>query len=350
MDELDAQRSELNALARLRRPQVDQLVEPPLAQLCLDEAERQRRAVDRDRRPRLQLRQDVGQPADVVLVAVGDDDRPQVAQPLLDVADVGDDQVDSALLLLRELAAAVEQDQVALVLDGGHVLADLADPAERDHPQPAPRSPGPARRFLPSARPAPVPLTAWSTTVPAGSLPSSTLGAGIAAWPGTRPRSPPGCPPVARPLVRRRRWLPPLRLGTLGGCSRGVAAARVRCSRRMRRPMVMLHPLRRLLVAPRPSPPRSRQRRPLAPIVHLIRRRGPLALATWLSRLGPTDRRLLSGLSGTGRSRGRSPTPTAAGSTGPAGAALGLPALLAEYSLGVRLGTAALAGIMLVCH
>ena len=48
-------------------------------QLALDEAERQRRAVDRDRRPALELRHDVGQAADMVLVPVRDQDRPQIA-------------------------------------------------------------------------------------------------------------------------------------------------------------------------------------------------------------------------------------------------------------------------------
>jgi hypothetical protein len=73
----------------------------------------------------------------MVLVAVGDHDRAQVGEALLDVGHVRDDQVDPALLLFRELAAAVEQDDIPPVLDERHVLADFADAAERNHPQPA---------------------------------------------------------------------------------------------------------------------------------------------------------------------------------------------------------------------
>jgi mRNA degradation ribonuclease J1/J2 len=59
---------------------------------------------------------------------------PQLAAVRLEVGVVGDHQVDAALLLLRELHARVDQHQVAPVLDQRRVLADLADPAEGDHP------------------------------------------------------------------------------------------------------------------------------------------------------------------------------------------------------------------------
>jgi hypothetical protein len=81
----------------------------------------------------LDLRDDVREPADVVLMAVGEEDTAEVAHPLHDEADVRDDEVDPSLLFFRELAAGVEQDDIVPALDRGHVLADLADPAERDH-------------------------------------------------------------------------------------------------------------------------------------------------------------------------------------------------------------------------
>ncbi len=71
----------------------------------------------------------------MVLVTVRQEDAAEVAQPLQDVADVGNEQVDPALLFLGEFATRVEQDDVVAALDGRHVLADLADAAERDHPQ-----------------------------------------------------------------------------------------------------------------------------------------------------------------------------------------------------------------------
>ena len=44
-------------------------------------------------------------------------------------------EVDAEHLVARELDAAVEHDDLAAVLDGGHVLADLAESAERDDPE-----------------------------------------------------------------------------------------------------------------------------------------------------------------------------------------------------------------------
>ena len=76
----------------------------------------------------------------MVLVPMGDQDGPKVCPAFLDVGDVGDDEVDTALLFLGELAAAIEHDEVVLVLDDGHVLADFADAAKWNHAQTTARS------------------------------------------------------------------------------------------------------------------------------------------------------------------------------------------------------------------
>src|SRR4051812_25614000 len=73
----------------------------------------------------------------MVLVAMGNGDAAQLGQSILDVADVGDDQVNAALPFLGELPAGVDEDQVIPILDRQHALADLADAAEGNHPQPA---------------------------------------------------------------------------------------------------------------------------------------------------------------------------------------------------------------------
>ncbi len=88
----------------------------------------------------------------MVLVAMSNHDRAQVGEALLDVGHIGDDQVDPALLLFRELAAAIEQDDVPPVLDERHVLADLSDAAKGNDPQPAGRRVV-RRRPLAGARP-----------------------------------------------------------------------------------------------------------------------------------------------------------------------------------------------------
>ncbi len=53
----------------------------------------------------------------------------------LEVADVGQDEVDAEVLVAREREAGVDDDDLVAVLVDGHVLADLAEAAERDDPQ-----------------------------------------------------------------------------------------------------------------------------------------------------------------------------------------------------------------------
>ena len=68
----------------------------------------------------------------MVLVAVSNGNPAQFRQPVLDVADVWDDQVDSALPLLGEFATGVEQDEIVAIFDRQHALADFADSAKRN--------------------------------------------------------------------------------------------------------------------------------------------------------------------------------------------------------------------------
>ena len=49
--------------------------------------------------------------------------------------EVGEDQVDAGVVVLGEQHAAVDDQQPVVVLEDGHVAADLAEPAERDDPQ-----------------------------------------------------------------------------------------------------------------------------------------------------------------------------------------------------------------------
>src|SRR6187397_1607605 len=72
------------------------------------------------------------QRADVVLVRMGDEECLDVGAAILEVGDVGDDEVDAEHLLVREHESAVDHDDVVAVLEDVHVLADLPHPAERD--------------------------------------------------------------------------------------------------------------------------------------------------------------------------------------------------------------------------
>ena len=71
--------------------------------------------------------------ADVVLVTVRQYHRLDVGHAVLDVPEVGQDEVDARLLVLGEQDATVDDQHLALMLEDGHVATDFADSAERDH-------------------------------------------------------------------------------------------------------------------------------------------------------------------------------------------------------------------------
>ncbi len=52
-----------------------------------------------------------------------------------EVREVGQDEVDAEVLVAREREPGVDDDALVAELEDGHVLADLAEPAERDDPK-----------------------------------------------------------------------------------------------------------------------------------------------------------------------------------------------------------------------
>ena len=124
----DVERPDVELVAGVERHE-RVVVELVLLDLVAEEAAGQGAGVDRHAR---ELREHVGQGADVVLVGVGDEERLDLGAVLLEVGDVGDDEVDAEHLLVREHESAVDDDDVVAVLEDVHVLADLPHPAERD--------------------------------------------------------------------------------------------------------------------------------------------------------------------------------------------------------------------------
>ena len=100
-----------------------------LVELGLDQPERQAGAPDLGH---ADLAHQVRQGADVILVPVRQDDRPQRAGSVAQVAEVGQHEVDAHHLVAREAEPRIDQDALAVLLDHGHVLADLAEAPERD--------------------------------------------------------------------------------------------------------------------------------------------------------------------------------------------------------------------------
>jgi hypothetical protein len=128
--ELELERPELDRDLGIGLVQLGSAQQPVLVKLRLDEPERQPRRPDlADRYFAHQVRQ----AADVVLVCVREDDRTN--RLVGEVAEVREDQVDAEVLVAREGDAGVDDDPLVAVLEDGHVLADLAEPAERDDPE-----------------------------------------------------------------------------------------------------------------------------------------------------------------------------------------------------------------------
>jgi hypothetical protein len=85
----------------------------------------------------LQFPQHPRQRAEMILVAVRDHDRLDVVGPLAQIGEVGQHEIDPKHVGGREPESGVDDDDPAAVLDDGHVLADLAEAAEGQYPQPA---------------------------------------------------------------------------------------------------------------------------------------------------------------------------------------------------------------------
>ena len=99
-----------------------------LVELRLHEPERQTR---RHELGDPNLAQKVRKRADMVFMRVGEHDRADLAA--LEVAEVGQDQVDAEMLVPGKGEPRVDHERLTPELEHGHVLSDLAEAAERDY-------------------------------------------------------------------------------------------------------------------------------------------------------------------------------------------------------------------------
>jgi len=94
-----------------------------LLQLLLDEREGEFGADEGDVGAQVEEERDG---ADVVLVAVCEDERDHVVQAVTDHVQVGQDEVDTGVVVVREEDAAVHDEERAVQLHHRHVAADFA--------------------------------------------------------------------------------------------------------------------------------------------------------------------------------------------------------------------------------
>ena len=71
--------------------------------------------------------QQIGNTTDVVLMTVREDQGDDIVEAVLNVAEVGQNEVDPRLVLFWEQDTAVDDEQLAVDLEDGHVAADLAE-------------------------------------------------------------------------------------------------------------------------------------------------------------------------------------------------------------------------------
>ncbi len=77
----------------------------------------------------VEIAKDVSERADVIFMAVGEDDGADVGAVLFEVGDIGDDEVDAEELGFREHHAGVDDNNVVAEPQGHHVHAEFAEAA-----------------------------------------------------------------------------------------------------------------------------------------------------------------------------------------------------------------------------
>ena len=126
---LDAERPDGEALAGKHLDEVGVVEEAMLFELAFDVGEGELRAVDGN----FKGGEDPWQAADVILVAVREQDGSDLGAVLNEVADVGDDDIDAEQLFFREHEAGVDDEDVVSPFDRHAVHAELAETAQRDN-------------------------------------------------------------------------------------------------------------------------------------------------------------------------------------------------------------------------
>ena len=128
VDELHGEFARLDHLAGLAGDELGLVQEPVLLQLELHQARGHAGGVDGG----VDAPQQVGDGADVVLMAVGEEDAPDLVLVLDEIGEVGDDHVDAVHVVVGEAHTHIHHDDVAAVLVDGEVFADLVETAQGD--------------------------------------------------------------------------------------------------------------------------------------------------------------------------------------------------------------------------
>ena len=125
-DKAHAETSDVDDVPRHHRVQIAR-IDAVFLETSLENAERQTRAVDRHG----DLLHHIRECPDVILMSVRQDDRLHHVLVFDQIGDVRNNEVDAEHVLLREHEPGVDDDDLVVHADGGHVLSDFAKSAER---------------------------------------------------------------------------------------------------------------------------------------------------------------------------------------------------------------------------
>ena len=124
----DAEGTEIEALVGKNFDELGFVEQAMFFELAFNVSQSEFGAVDGD----FELGEDPRQAADVVLMAVGEDDAADHGAIFDEIGDVGDDDVDAEQFGLGEHKAGIDDDDVVLPANGSAVHAELAEASQRD--------------------------------------------------------------------------------------------------------------------------------------------------------------------------------------------------------------------------
>ena len=130
LDELYCHTAELYGLFGLNYVESNFSVESLFSELAFDETDREPCSVYGD----VYLFQEISESADVVLVAVSDNDSAELVAVAFNISKIRDNDVYTGHISVRESKTAVENEHIVRALENCHILAYLIETAERYYP------------------------------------------------------------------------------------------------------------------------------------------------------------------------------------------------------------------------
>jgi len=128
-DEFDFVLAEFDATARNSLEKFSGIEEASFFETLFYESEGEAGSVYRD----IEIAEDVGKRADVIFVAVGEDNAADMLAILFEIGHVGDDEVDAKKFGVGKHHAGVDDEDVVAKAQDQHVHAKFAETAERNN-------------------------------------------------------------------------------------------------------------------------------------------------------------------------------------------------------------------------